>query len=118
MKKIGLYFLSALFVLGGINHFIKPDFYLKIMPHYFPMPLFLVFISGLIEVLLGIMLLFAQYKKMAAWGIILLLISFFPVHINMIIHAEQWNEIPTAFLYVRILLQFLLIAWAYQYTKK
>lgn len=118
LKKVSLYLLATLFILGGINHFINPDFYFKMMPHYFPFPLFLVFVSGIVEILLGVMLLFDQFKKVAAWGIIILLFAFMPVHINMIIHADQWLEVPIAFLYVRIALQFLLMAWAYQYTKK
>lgn len=88
------------------------------MPHYLPMPLFLVFASGVIEILLGSMLLFANYRNIAAWGIIVLLIAFLPVHIDMIIYAEQWKEVPLPMLYIRIALQFLLMAWAYQFAKK
>ena len=38
--------LGIVFVLAGINHFLNPDFYLKIMPTYLCCHLFLVYLSG------------------------------------------------------------------------
>ena len=56
--KLGMeWLLGALFILGGINHFRMVDSYMKIMPPYLPWHLELVYLSGVLEVLLGVMLL-------------------------------------------------------------
>jgi uncharacterized membrane protein len=62
--------LSVFYILAGLNHFIHPDFYLKITPSYMPHPLALVYISGVAEILLGIMVLFTRYRKAACLFII------------------------------------------------
>ncbi len=50
--SIGL--LSLLFIAAGVNHFVSPGVYLKIMPEYLPWPLVLVHVSGFFEVLGGV----------------------------------------------------------------
>jgi uncharacterized membrane protein len=117
-KKILLYLMSVFYILAGINHFISPDFYTKMMPSYLPLHLELVFISGVIEMHLGIALLFQQTRIYAAWGIIFLLIAVFPANINMAIHAEEQFDFSKTALYIRLPIQFLLMAWAWIYTKK
>jgi len=51
MKKAGLYIMAALYVAAGINHFIHPEFYRKIMPPWLPFHDGLIFISGVFEIL-------------------------------------------------------------------
>jgi len=118
VKKISLYVMAAAYVLAGVNHFISPDFYVKMMPAYLPLHLELVYISGVIEMLLGMALLFQQTRKAAAWGIILLLIAVFPANINMALHPEAWDDISKTGLYLRLPIQLLLIGWAWIYTKE
>ena len=66
---------------AGTLHFIKPDFYLKIMPPYLPLHLELVYLSGFFEIALGVLLLVPRLSRFAAWGIIALLIAVFPANI-------------------------------------
>ncbi|MBI2424043.1 MAG: DoxX family protein [Candidatus Hydrogenedentes bacterium] len=115
--KTGLMILMAImYVALGINHFRNPDFYLNIMPLYIPNPLFWVQFTGVTEILGGAGLLIPATRRLAAWGIVLMLVGFFLVHVDMIIHAEdRFANIPYALLWVRIPLQFLLIVWACRY---
>ena len=115
MQNIEIYIMSLLYTAAGIYHFIKPKFYLAIMPPYIPSHSLMVLLSGIAEVILGLALLFPATRSLAAWGIILMLIAFLPVHIYMI-SSGRFAKIPELILYVRILLQFVLIYWAYRYV--
>lgn len=78
----------------------------------------MVFISGVCEVLLAMLLLIPATRKIAAWGIILLLIAVFPANIQMTIIYIR-NDNPYAWVAVfRLLLQPVLIFWAYGFTKR
>ena len=117
MKKISLYLMAVIYILAGLNHFRIPDFYLQMMPPYLPEPLFLIYLSGIIEVLFGVLLFFQKTRKFAAFGIILMLIAFFSVHIYMYQQGGAQFQVPDFILLIRMPFQFVLIAWAYLYTK-
>jgi uncharacterized membrane protein len=117
VKQISKHLLAALFILGGINHFVMPEFYLQIMPPYLPAPLFLVYLSGFVEIGFGIALLIPKYSRRAAWGIILTLIGVFPANIYMAMNAEKFPDLSPLIIYLRLPLQFVLIAWAFWFTK-
>ena len=61
--------LTLLMVGAGVMHFIKSGFFLKIVPPYLPLHLGLVYLSGVCEIALGIMLLIPRFSGFAAWGI-------------------------------------------------
>jgi uncharacterized membrane protein len=111
------YLMAILYILAGINHFVKTGFYLSIMPAYLPWHLALVYISGVIEFVLGAMLLLPKFSRLAAWGVIALLIAVFPANINMAVNPQLFPDIKLLFLYLRLPLQGVLIVWAYWYTK-
>lgn len=116
--KVALKYLMALFYIGsGVNHFLNPDFYMKIMPPYLPWHLELVYLSGVIEIALGILLLIPRYTRLAAWGIILLLIAVFPANIYLAQNPEIMPDVsPTAHL-IRLPIQGVFILWAWWYTR-
>jgi uncharacterized membrane protein len=82
--KISLWIQAGFYTLGGINHFVNPDFYLELIPKYFIYINELNIIAGIVEVVLGLSLLSNQLRKYAAYGIILMLIAFIPSHIYFI----------------------------------
>ncbi len=118
LRAILKWLLALLFIAGGINHFSNPDPYVAIMPPYLPAPLVLVYVSGAAEVLLGILLLVPRFQRLAAWGLILLLVAVFPANLHMAIHPELFPEIPPAALWLRLPLQGVLIAWAYLFARR
>src|ERR1700728_2650171 len=88
VKTISRYIFGVLFIAAGILHFVHPEFYLKIMPPYLPYHLELVYVSGVFESLLGALLLINPVTRLAAWGLILLLIAVFPANIYLYQHQE------------------------------
>lgn len=120
MRRIKLvlkYILALFFVLAGLNHFRNTDFYVKIMPPYLPWHLFFVYLSGFFEIALGALLLIPRQQRVAAWGLIALLVAVFPANIHMAVHSELYPAISPAMLWARLPLQGVLIAWAYWYTR-
>ena len=108
---------ALFFIAAGVNHFINPPFYLKIMPPYLPWHYEFVILSGIAEVVLGIALLVPKASRLAAWGIIALLIAVFPANLHMTMHPELYPEIPVIALWIRLPIQGLLILWAFWYTR-
>lgn len=108
------------YIAVGITHFANPDFFMAIMPPYLPWHLELVYLSGFFEILLGGLLMIKKYQRLAAYGIILLLIAVYPANIYL-----AFNEAPQKALeispflasWVRLPIQFIFIAIAFWHTK-
>lgn len=120
-KIISLLLLSGFYILAGVNHFINPDFYLPLIPSYLPFPEIINYVSGGLEILLGLLLLVPGYKRMAAWGIIFLLILFVPSHVYFIMIDSCITDglcVPNWIGWLRlILIHPLLILWAWWHTR-
>ena len=116
-RGIGKAIFAAIFVLGGIGHFVATDVYMKIMPPYMPYHRALVLLSGVFEVALGLLLLVPLTSRIAAWGLIALLIAVFPANLSMFKHPEKFALSPTLLL-LRLPLQAVLILWAWIYTRR
>ena len=117
MRKLSLYIMCAFYLIAGINHFWHPQFYLNIMPAWIGYHEALVIISGLLEIFFGIMLIPQQTRKLAAWGIIILLITIFPANIQMMMNYIQEQNSKLWITIVRLPVQLILIWWAYRHTK-
>ena len=78
-----MYKRQIFYVIVGIKHFIEPEYFLSIVPPYLPYHLELVYVSGLFEVLFGILILLPKYRYYGAIGLILLLIAVFPANIYL-----------------------------------
>lgn len=116
-KTILKWIFGIAFMLAGVNHFLRPQFYLQMMPPVLPAHLFLVYLSGVFEIALGILLLIPRFQRIAAWGLIALLIAVFPANIYMAVNAASFPDFSATALYLRLPLQFVLIAWAFWLTK-
>jgi len=112
----GLIVMAVVYILAGINHFIQPKFYLRIMPPALPYPKLLNQVSGLAEIVLGILLLVPQFSQLAAWGIILLLVAVFPANVYHLMARGAGMKVPIWMLWLRLPMQGVLIYWAWLYT--
>jgi uncharacterized membrane protein len=105
-----------MFVAAGTAHFVWPGLFVEIVPPYLPTPKLLVYISGAVEILGGVGVLFPSVRVYAGWLLILLLLAVFPANVHMALHPEEFAQIPAWALYLRLPLQFVLIAWVYGAT--
>ncbi|MBD1262148.1 DoxX family membrane protein [Maribacter polysiphoniae] len=104
--------LAIFMVYGGIQHFVKPDFYIPFVPSFLPYAMVIVYISGLVEIVLGVALLLnKKYAKFGALGVLLLMILFLPIHIWDVFSENPAIGSHNAAL-IRLPVQFVLIALA------
>ena len=108
--------MAGLYILAGINHFINPKVYVRIMPPYIPYHKAIVLWSGIVEILLGTGLLFPLTREISAWGIIVMLIAIFPANIEQVRSKKARMKLPLWLVILRLPLQFILIWWAWLYT--
>ena len=81
--------MSIMYIFIGIRHFTDPQYFLDIVPPQLPSKLFLVYFTGLIEVVGGVAILAPKTRKVGAYLLIFLLVSVFPANIYLYI-----SEIP------------------------
>ena len=109
------------YVNVGIKHFTDPSWFLAIIPPYLSeIGLELVYISGFFEVLLGVMLFFKKTRKIASYGLIILLIAVYPANIYLAFNQKPQELIGiSAFAasWIRLPIQFILIGLAYWHSK-
>lgn len=121
MKKISNYLQAAFYTYAGVNHFIDPAFYLPLIPEYFMFPEMINYLSGIVEVIFGIMLFFNATRKAAVYGVIVMLLAFIPSHVYFI-QAGSCIEgglcVPEWIGWLRLLfIHPLLIWWAWSVRK-
>ncbi len=109
--------MALLYIAAGTNHFVHPETYRKIMPHWLPVHRTLVLVSGIMEILLGVLLLIKSTRRLAAAGIILLLIAVFPANVQMMLDYLKGNNPLLWLAILRLPLQGFLIWWTFQYAK-
>jgi uncharacterized membrane protein len=108
---------AAGFIFAGVSHFTNRDFFTAIVPPYLPWPVALVYVSGVAEILLGLLLMIPQTTQLAGWGLIALLIAVFPANIHMALNAHLYPNTSRTALLVRLPLQGVLIALAYWFAR-
>jgi uncharacterized membrane protein len=116
LKEILRWLMALLYVAAGLNHFLRPAFYAVMIPPYLPAPQLLVTVSGLAEIALGILVVVPRVSRLAAWGVIALLIAVFPANLYMAQHPEHFPQFSRSALLIRLPIQLVLILWAYWYT--
>ena len=108
-REILRWLYGILFTLAGVNHFVHTDFYVGIMPPYLPWHVALVYVSGVCEIVLGVMLLCRRFERIAAWGMIALIVAVTPANVHMALNADLYPQYSPTALWVRLPLQLVLI---------
>jgi uncharacterized membrane protein len=109
--------IASFFIYAGYSHFKKAWFFYKITPPYLQnWKKSINTIVGIAEIAGGIGLLIPQTQSWAAWGIMALLVAVFPANVYMLTSKGAGMKIKMWFLWLRIPLQFVLIALVYHYT--
>ncbi|HEY8304208.1 MAG TPA: hypothetical protein VIG42_06430 [Solirubrobacteraceae bacterium] len=111
--------LAAAFVGAGVNHFVMPRAYQRIVPPTMKhRARSLVAVSGVAEIAGGVGVLLAPTRRLAGLGLIALLAAVFPANLYMARAPEDFRKIPRWALYARLPLQPLMMWWAWSATRR
>ncbi len=113
-RTVGIWLVGIFFIVAGVYHFAQPTPYLAMMPPWLPEPGLLVVVSGLTEIAGGIGVLIERFRRMAAWGLIVLLIAVFPANLQVALNGWPGTDFPRWFLWVRLPFQGLFIWLVYR----
>tara|TARA_Y100000741_G_scaffold251298_1_gene193267 strand:- start:308 stop:709 length:402 start_codon:yes stop_codon:yes gene_type:complete len=121
LKYISILVMSIFYINVGIKHFTDPYWFLHIIPPILErIGLELVYISGFFEILFGLMLIIPKTRKLASYGLILLLIAVYPANLYLAFYEEPQKLIDIssfAASWVRLPIQFIFLGLAYWHSK-
>ena len=102
------------FITIGIAHFRSPDGFVEIIPAYLPFPLFLVYLSGAMEIAGGLAIIYPETRVIAGRFLALFLVGVYPANLYMWTHDVAFNgtSFTTQQHILRLVAQLLLIAAA------
>jgi uncharacterized membrane protein len=111
--------LAVFFIGSGVNHFVMPRAYERIVPPRLQGDAKrVVVVSGVAEVAGGVGVLLPGMRGPAGVGLIALLAAVFPANLYMTRVPERFRPIPRWALYARLPLQPLMMWWAWRATRR
>jgi len=110
--------MAVMLVFTGVSHFLYTRGMAMMIPAAIPYRTGLVYITGLLEVLLAVLMLLPVSRKIAAWITILFFLCVLPANvyaaINHIDHRDASYSGPgLSYLWFRTPLQLFFIGWVY-----
>jgi len=112
------YALAVMFVFTSTAHFNKMRHDLaRMIPSYFPSPMLIVYVTGVLELLGAIGLLLAQFRRLAGICLIALLVGMFVANINAAQKGVTLRGKPPTPLLLRTAMQILFIGLLWWSTR-
>ena len=112
------YALVVMFIFTATAHFNKMKHDLaRMIPPYFPRPLLIVYIAGVLELLGAAGLMFPQFRRVAGMCLIALLIGMFVANVNAAQKGVTLRGKPATPLWLRAPMQILFIALLWWSTR-
>lgn len=106
--------LGLFLTVAGIGHFVAPETFLAQTPTWVPARSFVVYASGVVEVLLGLGLLLAQRgRRELGWIVAAFFVAVFPGNVHQAVAGVDAFGLDTpAARWTRLAFQPLLVLWA------
>jgi uncharacterized membrane protein len=110
-REAGRIALVLTFLFTGATHFsgVKND-YAAMIPSPFPKSLWLIYLTGVLEIAGAIGLLLARVRKVAGVCLIVLLVALFPANVNAALNDIPFRGQPPTSLWLRGLIQLFFVA--------
>ncbi len=114
-QKYACWGLGLAFIFFFIGHFVKTQGMVEMLPAWIPWRVVIIYVTGVLELIIGFMLFVPSLQKVAAKLAIVIFVLFFPANIYAAINyiglgGHQWGPI---YLFIRAPLQIILIGWAW-----
>jgi len=118
MRTLARVFSGPVMMAAGINHFVMPRAYEKIVPDYLPAHRELVCASGVAEFAAAALTLHPRTRRAGGWGLIATLVGVFPANVEMALHSERFEQFPLVALWARLPVQLVIIYLVWLATLK
>lgn len=110
--------MSIMLCFTAMGHFAFTKGMAMMLPQFIPFKTTLVYLTGIFEVLLAIGLLVPKYQVISGWSLLLFLLVLLPSNVYAAINHINYQEGTfdgngPSYLWFRIPLQLLFIAWTY-----
>lgn len=105
---------ALFFAAACVFHFIQPDGFARMLPDDVPLRLPMIYVTGVMELALGVLLLVPATMKPAGTLTAVYLVLIFPANIYAAVKhipAPGFSDTPQAALWIRLVFQPLLIWW-------
>ena len=117
-KFAGRIALSAMLMFTAIAHFVFTDGMTQMIPDFFPFKKMLVYATGILEVLFAVGLMLPRTQTITGWTLIVFFLAMLPANIkasmeNINYQTGELDGNGLDYLWFRIPLQILFIAWTY-----
>ena len=117
LSLMGRIALAVMLLFSGSSHFYKTDEMLQMMPDFLPNKLNLVYLTGVLEIVAAVGLLINRFAKLTSIALILFFIVILPANVIGSMKRVELGGMQYGpnYLYFRIPLQLLFIAWTYYF---
>jgi uncharacterized membrane protein len=110
--------MCSMLFFTATGHFVFAKGMSLMIPSFIPFKTEVVFLTGLLEILLGIGLLIPSLRIYSAWALIIFFIVLLPANINAAIRHIDYQKgtfdgSGLTYLWFRVPLQLIFIAWTY-----
>lgn len=110
--------MSSMMVFSAVGHFVFSEGMAMMMPISIPYRLEIVYLSGVLEIAFAIGLLFKRFKLLTSWVLIAFFILVLPINVhaainNVDLQTASNTGFGVGYLWFRVPLQVLFIAWVY-----
>lgn len=118
VAQSGVIAMSMMLIFTAIGHFAFTKGMSMMLPKFIPFKVSIVYLTGVFEIVLAIGLLVPKFRYITGWALIVFLLLLLPANIyaainHVNIQKGTFDGNGPAYLWFRIPLQILFIAWAY-----
>lgn len=116
--RVAKFFAGPVMTFAGVMHFVKPGWYMRIMPEFLPAHRELVYASGVAEIVGALGTMHPRTRRPAGMFLIATLVAVFPANVHMAVNADDYRDLPEAALWARLPLQAVFVYWVWRATQR
>lgn len=119
-RELGAYSMAIFLVFFGLSHFYKQDELILMLPSFIPFPEFVVYVTGIIEIVLAVGLIFPPTRRISGILIAIYFIAVLPANIYKAVNMVEISGTLSnhTMSWVRIFFQPIFIVWALYCSKE
>lgn len=113
VRTLGRLVLGAFLMAAGTGHFLAPETFLAQVPPWMPARMLVVYVSGVVELVLGAALLVGYRRVLVGWVVAAFFVAIFPGNISQAVTGADAFGLDTATArWARLAFQPVLVVWA------